>query len=357
MNAMSRWARLGRAGLVALALVSLAGCDRKPRLVPAGADSTAVAPQDSTAAVVQKVRDAWDQGAADGSAARATAALLLADLQMHRVAPLEARARGLMDSLSLGAEVDGHGDLAVVNFFSLADPAGGSWPYLFWRDSVTVRSQPVEGGGMRLGGSAARPDTSGGGVQAAAMFTRTAPAGPQPLVFVWRRAPHARQWSLAHTLGPDSLGGIGTARFAAGGDSAALQSRTWRRTPGFEECPSCSHVYVVRRFRWGPEGFSTIDSQVEDSPYVSFVRFVEAITVPDDELAHELVTDDSVFDTARGLGFAERRGAWREAPGGGEVPNEMAFFRGSKEAYKITFMRLGGRWKISHIESAGRSIE
>ncbi len=344
--------------LIALvSLLAVTGCDRKPRLVPAPADSTAAPAIDTTAAGVQKVRDAWEQGAADGSAARATAHLLQSDLKLHPTEPLEQRARGLLDSLSLGAEVDGHGEVAVVNFFALSDPSGGSWPYLFWRDSLAVRSQPVEGSGMRLGASAVRADTSGGGRQAAALFTRSASAGPQPLVFVWRLAPRTKQWTLSQTLGPDSLGGVGTARFGAAGDSAALVARTWQRTPGFEECPSCAHQYTVRRFRWGPEGFSTLDSRIEDSQYVAFVRFIQAFSVPDMDLARDVVADNSVFDAARQYAFAEKRGVWRQAPGGEEIPDQMTFFRGAKEAYQVTFTRTGGRWKVLRIQPTGRNIE
>lgn len=343
---------------VAVALALTGGCDRKPRLIPASADSTASPRRDSTAAVVERVRNAWEQGATDGSVASSTAALLLADLRQHPMLPLEVRARSFIDSLSLGAEVDGGADLIVVNFFSLSDPGGGSWPHLFWRDSISVRSQPVEGSGMRLAGVEVRPDTAGGGMQAAALFTRNAAAGPQPLVFVWRHAPRARLWALTQTLGPDSLGGIGTAHLvSAPGDSAALVARTWQRTPGFEECPSCPHVYTTRRFRWGREGFSTLSAQLEDAPYVSFVRLIQALTVPDFEMARDYVADNSVFDTARAFGLGERRGAWRLAPGGDEVPSEMTFFRGQREAYRVTFARFAGRWRVSRIEATAHSIE
>jgi hypothetical protein len=347
-----------RAAVVLLGLLLATGCDRKPRLVPASADSTGTQHRDTTAATVERVRSAWEQGALDGSVAGSTASLLVADLRRHPMLPLGVRARSFLDSLSLGAEVNGGDDLIVVNFFSLSDPAGGSWPHLFWRDTLTVRTQPVEGSGMRLGGVATRPDTTGGGMQSAGLFIRSAAAGPQPLVFVWRRTPKARQWTLAQTLGPDSLGGIGTAHFImTPGDSGALVTRTWQRTTGFEECPSCPHVYVTRRFRWGREGFSTLSIQLEDAPYVSFVRLIQALAIPDFEMARDYVTDSSVFDSARAYGLTEKRGAWRLAPGGDEVPSQMTFFRGPREAYRVTFARFAGRWRVSRIESTAHSIE
>jgi hypothetical protein len=351
----------GRPAVIAGLLVALAltlGCDRKPHLVPASSDSTGVLRPDSIAAMADRVRGAWEQGAADGSVAASTASLLLADLRQHPLLPLGERARSFLDSLSLGAEVYGGDDLIVVNFFSMSDPSGGSWPHLFWRDTVTVRSQAVEGSGMRLAGVASRSDSTGGGMQAAGLFNRSATAGPQPLVFVWRHGPKGRQWALSQTLGPDSLGGIGTAHFVATpGDSGALVSRTWQRNLGFEECPSCPHVYVTRRFRWGREGFSTISSQLEDAPYVAFVRLVQALTIPDQDAAREFVSDNSVLDSAKSYGLGERRGAWRLAPGGDEVPSQMTFFRGQHEAYRVTFARFGGKWRVSHIESTTHSIE
>lgn len=210
---------------------------------------------------------------------------------------------------------------------------------------------------MRLGGTAVRRDsTTGGGVQTAALFTRAASAGPQPLVFVWRRTQKGRQWQLVQTLGPDSLGGVGTARFSASPDSAVLQSRTWQRPAGFEECPSCAHVYTVRRFRWGPEGFSTVDARVEDSPYVAFVRLIQALAIPDDEMAGAYVADPSVLDAARQYGLGDKRGNWRQAPGGDEVPNELTLYRGTREAYRVSFVRQGGRWQVAHLEATGRTM-
>jgi hypothetical protein len=49
--------------------------------------------------------------------------------------------------------------------------------------------------------------------QVAAIFGRTGPRGQQPVVIVWRRPPGAAAWSLAQTLGADSLGGVGVAEF------------------------------------------------------------------------------------------------------------------------------------------------
>lgn len=346
------------AALAALAsIATLDGCDRRPRFVQESGDSTAIVSADSFAAQVASVRATWESGAGDGSAASATARLALADLRLHADRPLEQRLRSFMDSTGFGAEIAGRGPVALVNFFAVSNPDGGSWPYLFWRRGGDVRAQAVEGSGMRLldVGVLVWPDSS---MQAAALFSRTAAGGQQPLVFAWRRPATGPQWSLHQTLGPDSLGGVGTAKFVPpGADSVALETRTWSRTPGFDECPSCPHLFHARRFRWTTTGFSTASDQTDDTPYTAFVRFVQAMSVPDWDLARERVTEARVLDEARMLGLTERRGLWRVAPGTEEPGPDMTFFRGTKEAFRVRFARGPRGWALASIEPAGRAIE
>ena len=345
--------------LAGVVLVGIAGCDRKPRFVQDTSDSTATAVSDTFSSAVQAARSGWEAGGeGDGTAASATARVVLADLRAHRDRPIELRARAFLDSTGFGAEISGRGEVAIVNFFALADPDGGSWPYLFWRRGSDVRSQAVEGSGMRLLDVAVRtsPDSI---TQAAALFTRSAGSGQQPLVVVWRRPAVASQWSLHQMLGPDSLGGVGTARFVVppGPDSIALETRTWTRTPMFDECPSCPHVFRSRSFRWTSAGFGRVAEQVDDTPYLAFVRFIQAMTVPDWDLARERVTEAHVLDDARALGLTEKKGVWRVAPGTEEPGADMTFFRGAREAYRVRFARGANGWAITSIESANRAIE
>lgn len=358
MSGAARRIRVALA-LVGLAtLVALPGCDRKPHFVQDSADSTSTGTTDSLASQVQTARSGWDAGGeGDGSAASATARLVLADLRLHRDRPLELRARAFLDSTGFGAEITGHGEVAIVNFFALADPDGGSWPYLFWRRGADVRSQAVEGSGMRLLDLAVRtsPDSV---TQVAGLFTRSAGSGQQPLVIVWRRPQAASQWSLHQMLGPDSLGGVGTARFVPpGSDSVALETRTWTRTAMFDECPSCPHLFRERSFRWIPAGFTRFSEQVDDTPYLAFVRFIQAVSVPDWDLARERVAEAQVLDQARTLGLTEKKGLWRVAPGTEEPDADMTFFRGAKEAFRVRFVRGANGWAITSIEPATRAIE
>lgn len=345
---------------VALFVVAGCSCDRSPRFVGETHDSTSVVSPDSFSIAVDGARAAWDSQDQrdDGSAARATARLVLTDLRM-RDAAIDRRARQLLDSLAFGAEIAGGSELAIVNLFASSDPDGGSWPYLFWRGDDGVRVQAVEGSGMRLVDASTRPGTGTAPIpQAAALFTRAAGGGQRPLVFVWRRTSGAKDWSLFQTLGPDSMGGVGTAQFVtAGSDSAVLEARTWARTPGFEECPSCPHQYRTRRFAWNDRGLSTVSNELEDTPYVAFVRFVQALGAGDRELANERVVNGETIDAAQQLGLQEKRGIWRVAPGTEEPGADMTFLRGTREAYRVRFTRDRGRWLIANIEATNRALE
>jgi hypothetical protein len=348
--------------LLLLAVVLAAsGCDRKPRFVSAGSDSTAV-PPDSLVAYIEQARGLWEAGEGE-KAAGLTARLILEDLRARPDQPMNARARAFVDSLGFGAEVTGKFAVTAVNLFPAANPTGQSWPYLYWREKDEVFYQPLQGSGLRLvdltaeGGEGT---ASGANVasRVALLFTRTAGGGQQPIAYVWRRAAGPEGWKLIQTLGPDSLGGTGSARFTSGeADGAVLVTRTWSRTTGFDECPACPHLIRNRRFGWGEEGLVSAGEEIERSPYYTFVRLIQALTLGDRELAHQLVADPSLVDAALGYDWGRARGLWRVAPGADGREGDMVVFRGNQEAYRVHFSRRGGDWIITGFEPTSRSIE
>ena len=354
----SRW------WILASALALCAGCDRKPRFVPAGADSTAARPADSLAAYADEVREIWESPDRQDEAAPLTARLLLDDLRLHPGDPLARRIRTFIDSLALGAEVVGRGSRAVVNLFARSDPAGASWPYLFWREAEDVHHQGLEGRGMRLldllpsdeSGEAAG---EGNVVQLAVLFARAAGGGQQPLVFVWRKVSESAGWRLVQSLGPDSLGGVGTAAFLASpsSDGVVLEARTHLPTPRFDECATCPHIYRTRRFVWGPSGLASLGEEVETSPYSAFVRFVQALALSDREMAERIVADPSLIEAALGYEWGLSRGLWRLSPGSQGRSEHLVFFRGTQEAYRVHFAPRGDDWVITGFEPTSRSIE
>lgn len=333
--------------------------------MPASADSSRATPGDSLAENVRLLQERWGAPGGGEEASRLTAQVLLRDLR-QRPAPgsqaaWEERARTLLDSLDVGAELVGSPCALGVNFFARSDPTAGSWPWLFWRGGTAVQAQAVEGAGMSLTGLAARglPGAPAAPTQTpgiAALFARRTGGGPQPLLMVWRVA--GERLELAQTLGPDSLGGVGTGAFESPADSVVLlATRTWRPTPRFDECPTCPHVYHQYRLRWGPAGFERMEDALVPTPYVAFVQLIQALTVGDRDGALQLVTRPALVESARRAGWAAVKGPWRAAPGSEERGDELVFYRGASEAWKVRFERHGDGWRVDSFEATSRVID
>jgi len=353
------------AALLLVAIASGCSCVGKPKYEPLHVDSTLTVPVDSLAALVRAAQETWEADGEGENAASLSARLVLSDLvTQSRIEPTlswEDRARALLDSLGFGGEVSSDRCVLVVNFFSRANPDQGAWPWLFWCGENAILSEPLEGRGLKLLALAGRglwgdPPSPPGPPSVAVLFGRRASGGQQPLLTVLDLgAGHA---NLTQTLGPDSLGGVGKGEFSSLEDSTIqLTVRAYRSTPGFTECATCPHVWQVRRFLWEPYGFERISVETASSPYSTFVRFVQAIAADDRDRARDLVIDREWVDTARRLGWTEPGATWRVAPGTDENAEEMVFFRGPREAYRVTFEARGGEWLISGFRTTTTSIE
>lgn len=350
-------ARLTSLAAAVLLALGLSSCNRKPRLVPASADSTSAIPSDSSALYVQMARDRWQSGDDSGEAADLTARLILNRMRGDKDQTLGTAAREFVDSLGMGAEVSGR-DPAVVNLFSRSDPTGGSWPFLFWRDGDAVHYQSLDASGLHLNGVTVEASEAGKAQRLAAVFLGNGSAGQQPYAFVWARAPGAASWRLTQSLGTDSLGRTGNARILEGSpDGVVLETRTYTVERGFDECAACPHVYRVHRFRWDTPGLVTASSSAEHNPYATFVQFIVALTTGDRATAGQLVTDPALLGTADGYGWSTARGRWRLAPGMTATSAELLFFHGAQEAYRVRFTTRGDDWVISSIEVTARNVE
>ena len=353
------------ATLVATIGGALSGCSRQPRFVPASADSSLTVAGDSLAEQVRALNERWSTPGGGEAAARLTAQLLLTDLRALQAAEpqgsWEGRARALLDSLDLGAEFASADCALAVNLFSRSDPTAGSWPWVFWCGGATVQAQAVEGAGMGLVGLAARglsAESTGGDAPPgiAALFARRTGGGQQPLLLTWRIA--QERLELAQTLGPDSLGGVGTGAFGTPDDSVVvLTTRTWKPTPRFDECATCPHVFHQRRFRWAREGFERLEDELVPTPYVAFVQLIQALTAGDHDDAVERVTRPALLESARRAGWATVKGSWRAAPGSEERGDELIFYRGLNEAWRVRFERQGASWRVDSFEATTRVIE
>jgi len=350
-----------RLALLLVATLMIAdACQRKPRFEPMR-DSTG-ALVDSITVLEREVQDLWDSGPSDDAAA-ASARILFERLRDLKASDWKHRADQFLDSLGVGSETAAAPCVLAVNFFARSDPASGSWPYLYWCGEEGARYQPVEGRDLRLLSLQSRgfqSDRSAGpaGLRgAAALFARRAGGGQQPLLMVWSVSSGAKKWDLVQTLGPDSLGGVGTGEFERPGDAVELVARTYR-TPGyFEECATCPHVFELHRFRWGAEGFNRVEDKLVPSPYSTFVAFIRAVMANDDDLAETFVSKRSLVGAARRFDWQKPRGIWRIAPATDETPQQMVFFRGQEEAYRVEFERNGEAWLIAGFEPVTRSVE
>ena len=335
----------------------LLGCNRKPHLVPAGPDSTAAIPSDSTALYVQIARDAWGSSDDNGKAADLTARLILNRMRADKDQTLGTAAREFVDSLGMGAEVSGR-DPAAVNLFSRSDPTGGSWPFLFWRDAGIVHYQPLDASGLHLNGLAVEPSEPGKAQRVATLFMGSGANGQQPFAFVWTRPPNAQSWRLTQSLGTDSLGRSGNARIVEGSpDGTVLEARTYTVPRGFDECAACPHVYQVRRLRWDTPGLVTASLTAEHTPYSTFVEFVTALGAGDRGKAQQLVAEGSLLGTAEGYGWSSAKSRWRLAPGMAANSPELLIFRGAQDAYRVHFAPRGDEWVITAFEPSSRSLE
>ncbi len=346
--------------LVACVLLAAAACDRRPRFVARGTDSTAVMGADSLEVLAQKAADLWDRaqdrrGVAEASAATAQVARRFL---AARGAPVLAEGlSAYLDSLGVGVEVAADprdSNLAAANFFSRTNPDAGSEPWLLWREGSEVRSQAVEGRGLRLFQAASRSFPAS---EAALLFGRPAPGGYEPLLLVLRRNPGSRGWQLSQSVGSDSLGGTGRVQFVRQDTTLVARARTFFPSARFEECGSCPHIYRQRVLAWGPDGFHIASDRVEPSPYQSFVEFVNAVSLGDSRLAASLSAAPMVLHDALRYGWDRSAGPWRVAPGLEESSDQMVFYRGAKEAYRVSFELHEGRWLVAGIEPTSRAIE
>lgn len=354
--------------MVAMVLAA-AGCDRAPRFKGVDADTTATVPADSNAIYVQMAQERWGDPERGEEAADLAARVVLQALRNQPSEPIADRSRELLDSLAFGAETAGGRGFVVANLFARSNPSAGSYPYLFWRDAGATRYQSLDAAGMRLvgaiteatGGEGApgSPGSPGAqGARVAVLFSRLGPSGQQPFAFVWQRPPDAASWRLAQSLGPDSLGSVGSARFVdSGGEGVVLVSRATLPARGFDECATCPHIYRLRRFRWGAPGLVVASEEIERSPYYAFVQLIQALAASNRDEAENWVADLSIADAAIGYDWGGSKGQWRLAPGSSPNAHDLLLFRGSQEAYRVHFGPRGDGWVVTGFEPTTRTIE
>jgi hypothetical protein len=343
------------AAALAISIAWLPGCDRSPKLVPASDDSTSVVPDDPYEVMVKNAARRWESGALD-EAADLTSRVLRIDLGQRDPSTWTRRAVSLLDSMNVGAEVQGDDCAIAINLFARANPTGQSWPYVFWCDADSARRQKIEGEGLRLLGLAAR-DVKGVMTDRgmAVLYGRSGGAGVMPTLMVFKAL--GNTWKLSQTLGPDSLGGTGAGAFQRTAEGIELSTRTFRISTGFIECASCPHVEAERRFRWSGDEFTRVADEFTRTPYATFVRFIQALQAADYAGAMSLASDANVVERALDFGWGRSRQQWRVSPGTHDRATEMVFFHGQTGAYRIWFEPRGDGWSISSVDTTARTVE
>jgi hypothetical protein len=212
---------------------------------------------------------------------------------------------------------------------------------------------------MRLTGALQDASDPGAtGTRVAVLFNRLGPTGPQPFAFVWQRPAAGTSWRLAQSLGPDSLGVVGSAKFVESpGDGVVMVSRATIPARGFDECATCPHIYRLRQFRWGPSGLTVAKEEIERSPYYAFVQLIQALTASNHDEALHWVADPSLIEAATASGWNTAKGKWRLAPGSSPNARDLQLFRGSQEAYRVHFSPRDDSWVMSGFEPTDRNIE
>ncbi len=69
------------------------------------------------------------------------------------------------------------------------------------------------------------------------------------------------------------------------------------------------------------------------------------------------MTRPALVESARRADWATVTGSWRAAPGSEERGDELVFYRGATEAWKVHFERYGGGWRVDAFEATTRVIE
>jgi len=361
LGRLARLAVLIRLALIVALALAAGACTRKTTLVEETEPAAGAVSPDSLASLLREVAQTWDTQTDDAHAASLTGLAVYQDLCRRLPAEWRGRAEELLDSLGVGVETAGGPSGMIVNMFVRSDPSRGSWPAFYWRDASGMCWQEIEGKGMGLVAMTTGAETSDSvaaraPTRVAALFTRAKGSRQEPLLYSWTRRAKDSRWKIAQTLGPDSLGGFGTGRFATIDTTIELVVRTFRTPRGWEECNACPHLDREHRFRWGPSGFERTEDRELPSAYSTFVHFIDELMGADPRAASR-VTDPALLDLAIKLEWNRSKGTWRISPAAESLGAEITFLRGSQEAFRVTFVPNGENWLITSIEPVVRSLE
>jgi len=170
---------------------------------------------------------------------------------------------------------------------------------------------------------------------------RKSPAGPQPAAWLFR-VPTSDSTAVLEPEGTWGLSGVGSpdveiVRVAGKTAPRLAVSRAVLPNPLFDECASCPHLQGDLTYRIDGQALVVETRKPQDTPYASFVHFVEALASGDEHAMFAYAANPDVVSQARALGLDRRAsaGRWRIAPGSSAASLDQIYLHGEDGAYRV----------------------
>lgn len=170
---------------------------------------------------------------------------------------------------------------------------------------------------------------------------RRSPAGPQPAAWLFR-VPTSDSTATLLPEGTWGLSGVGSPDVAivrVPGKTAprVAVSRAVLPNPLFDECASCPHLQGDLTYRIDGAALVVESRKQQDTPYASFVHFIEALASGDEHGMFAYAANADVVSQARALGLDRRAsgGRWRIAPGSEAAALDQIYLHGEDGAYRV----------------------
>ena len=294
----------------------------------------------------------------------------VAKAYFHALGPHGMAAAGglsaFLDSLRLKGSVVSDRVYPAFSFVLFSNPSHDNYAqlgYLYWFRGDEVRSQPIylKGGHdpeLRVWwtGRSQAPWEMG------LLYTMEHDRDSAPEFIFMRMIATGAGWEPVQAGVDVDFGGKGSASFADLDGDGIPEIVSWvRGVPDtlFVPCKDagCPELLTERTFTL-ERGYELYDQRTVATPYATLVLFVRSLVGGKEAIAQSLVTDPSVVQKARALGWGpklRRRGTFRAlAPHGAtRWPDRLRFDYGPQGIYdsilEVRFAQSQGHWLIDDI--------
>jgi hypothetical protein len=170
---------------------------------------------------------------------------------------------------------------------------------------------------------------------------RRSPAGPQPAAWLFR-VPTSDSTAVLEPEGNWGLSGVGSpdveiVRVTGQRAPRIAVTRAVLPNPMFDECASCPHLQGDLTYRVEGAALVIETRKPQDTPYASFVHFIESLASGDEHGVFAYAANPDVVSQARALGLDKRAsaGRWRIAPGSTASSLDQIYLHGEDGAYRV----------------------